>query len=267
MPSNTIVYQAFTDTIGRRDTMYRKAIANGRTNGLARNIRSAAFDLVRTSSTGQQRRQGARGVPPVRDRVLLVLGHLRERPGLTVRHEDRVEAEATCALGRLRDRPFALSPDEVVLPAAPEPEHGLEPRGPVLAAEEEAQDAVGPDCLECVRGEDAREPVERLDEHAAVIDDDVVERLPEHVERVADDDLERVSLHFRVFPVQPLAREPPALEDVRQLTELALVRRDETHHVYRPRPSISCILAIDSSALGWAARYAARTSWNMSRTS
>src|SRR3990172_6907446 len=135
MPSNTIVYQAFTDTIGRRDTMYRKAIANGRTNRLARNIASAAFDLVRTSSPGQQRRQGARGVPPVRDRVLLVLRHLRERPGLPVPGEDRVEAEAACPLGRLRDRPLALSSAEVVLPAAAEPEHRLQPNGPVPAAQ------------------------------------------------------------------------------------------------------------------------------------
>src|SRR3989304_5272890 len=142
MPSNTMVYQASAETAGRSDTMYRDPIANGRTKRLARKIASAAFDRERTSPSGEQRHQGARGVPAVGHRVLLVRGHLREGPLLALRHEERVG------------------------------------------------------------GVDARKPGEGLDEHPAVVDDEVVELLSEHVERVADDLLKRVRLQLRGIPVQ-----------------------------------------------------------------
>src|SRR3990170_5692700 len=259
MPLKTMTYHCSSVMSGSKEARYRNAIANGRTSSA--NRKTVSGSARGTSPPLQERRQGAGRVPPVGDRVLLLREHLRERPVLPVRLEDRVEAEPRGPPRLRRDRAPALAPERVRLPAETEADHGLEPRLAAVRALEEAEDARDPDRAERVRGVDAREALQRVHEEAGVVDHEVEVRLSrEHLHGVCDDLVERVPLDLREEQVVVLDLDALRAEEGGDLAELARVRRHEPDHVYRPRSSISASFAIAASAPACASRYAARTS-------
>src|SRR5947199_10119954 len=87
--------------------------------------------------------------------VLLRHRHLREGLRRSLRDEDRIESEAAGSSLAGRDRPAALSVEDLVGSTLPKEEHGLERRGTDLRVLPELQKAGLPEALGDVRAVDA----------------------------------------------------------------------------------------------------------------
>src|SRR6266571_7843037 len=180
------------------------------------------------------------GPRAVRDRVLLGEGHLRERLRRAFGHEDRVEAEPARAPLPVRDRPARLPVEDLMVSASPKEEDRLERRAAVAHAVQKREDPGTPEALVDVRGVDAREPAEGIEEQPGIIDEVVAADLVVEDGRGEPHDfLESIRLDLRVAAVFPDNPDAGVQELRRDLAELPFVRRDERDHVYRPRASIS----------------------------
>src|SRR5437762_5673680 len=102
--------------------------------------------------------------------VLLRHRHLREGLRRSLRDEDRIESEAAGSSLAGRDRPAALSVEDLVGSTLPKEEHGLERRGTDLRVLQELQKAGIPEALVDVRGVHAGKSAERVQEQSRVVD-------------------------------------------------------------------------------------------------
>src|SRR5437773_9455223 len=102
--------------------------------------------------------------------VLLRHRHLREGLRRSLRDENRIESEAAGSPLASRDRPAALSVEDLVGSTLPKEEHGLERRGTGLRVLQELQKAGIPEALVDVRGVHAGKSAERVQEQSRVVD-------------------------------------------------------------------------------------------------
>src|SRR5256712_8266351 len=200
-------------------------------------------------SLNQTSEERVGGAGSMRDRVLLADRHLRERLRRAVRDEDRIEAEPGPPARGLRDCPLTRTMEDLVRPGGPQEEHGLERRSSRPGAREKFQNPSAAEPLVYVRRVHARKAAERIDEEPGVVDEIIAADLVvEDGCGEPHDFLQPIRLDLRIAPV--LMDQPhPGLEELRgDLAELALVRRHERDHVYRPRDSMSLTFAMTPSA-------------------
>src|SRR5947208_16102041 len=158
--------------------------------------------------------------------VLLRHRHLREGLRRSLRDENRIESEAAGSPLAGRDRPAALSVEDLVGSSLPKEEHGLERGGTGLRVVQELQEAGIPEALVDVRGVHAGKSAEHIQEQSRVVDQIVSSDLVVEDRRGETHDLlEAVRLDLRGGPTSP-ADLPAGIAALRgDLAVLAVVRR------------------------------------------
>src|SRR6267143_414533 len=182
--------------------------------------------------TTEMREEGGHRPRPVGDAVLLRHHHLREGLRRSLGDENRIESEAALPSLLGRDRPSALSVEDVVGLSLPEQEDGLERRGTRLCVLEEFQEAGIAEAFVHVRRIHAGKATERVQEEARVVDEIVSPDLVVEDRRGETHDLlEAVCLDLRITSILVHQLHARIGEDRGHFAVLACIRRDEGDHV------------------------------------